>query len=317
MNTSGEAEDSYRVTELACSGCRVATASSGHLSLLIEVTESGASNPRALPNFHYRPPRAVAIEAGSRRRVERVATLTCGSKEKATESAFVRIAAACLDTRGARLTEGELEGRVDDFARVFGALGRPPTQTVEALWSKLAIVLWSKDVRLALASWQSNPRAIETLEQGLTRLHVKTSGVDRREHAVRLEELAEPAGGRTVLVSMVPKEDCSGETVADLREAILERVDGDVDARRRLEALVTLSLGQSWREAGDLRFSLKDARRQLRIFDSRDVPTVPQPVSLGLRDVCFVVDLRDTDPMPLAAARGLGSFFRGVLPAAG
>ncbi|MBK6463324.1 MAG: PD-(D/E)XK motif protein [Myxococcales bacterium] len=281
---------------------------------MIDATGSGASITRALPSFRFDPPHEVEIEEGPRESVEHVATLLCGSKDEAIESTFVRIAIACLDTTASNLTDTELEVRIDEFAWVFGALRRPARLSVEGLWGQLAIVLWSTNVRLALASWQSNADAIEALDDGKARLHVKVSGPKRREHGVRLEDLTEAPGGRTLLASLVLDEAQGGETVADLHEAILAQVEQDLDARRRLERLVTLGLGEAWRDAAERRFSLRDARRRLRFFDSRDVPGVSWPVPLGVRDVRFVVDLRDTDPLPLAAARTLGAFFRGVLP---
>ena len=87
------------------------------------------------------------------------------------------------------------------------------------------------------------------------------------------------------------------------------------EAARRLEVIVADSLGQGWREAGDLRLSLEHARRSLRFYRGEDVPTIPQPVPPAVRDVRFVADLSDIVPVASPVVRALAPALAPLLPA--
>ena len=105
-----------------------------------------------------------------------------------------------------------------------------------------------------------------------------------------------------------------GHSVADLCDVLLARFDGDIELTRRLETVVTQSLGRGWREAATRRFDLGGARRGLRLYAATEVPTVPQPIPPEVKHVHFVVDLSTTSDLSLANARKCSRFFKAVLP---
>jgi hypothetical protein len=281
----------------------------------MSVIPTGTSTPRHFENLRYEPPRDLEVHGeNGAKRLERLATLVCRTKDAALQAAFLRIALALFDTTSERLTEAELEVRLDELVRLFRALGKPATQTIQGLWCELAVILFSADPTHALASWHSSPRALHDFAGGADRLEVKSCGTGMREHALRLEQLQEAPGGRTLIASIVLDGVEEGETVEDLCELIVERVDHDLELRRRLETIVTHSLGRDWKEAANRRFSLEDARRSLRLYDARTVPSVPQPIPSEVRHVSFTVDLSTTEALPLETARELGPFFAKIVP---
>lgn len=298
-----------------CRGCRLAVTHEGFVALAIAVPTDGSSNPRHLVNLVYDPPRELeVVTSDGGRRVETFATLICRTKEPAIEDAFLRISLALLDSAQGGLSEADLERRLDELVSLFRALNQPATQTIQGLWCELAVVVWSSDPRVALSAWHSSPRALHDFASGADRLEVKSCGTGLREHALRLEQLQEAPGGRTILASvLVDETEDDGETVADLVEQIGERVERDKELKRRLETIVTHSLGRDWREAASRRFSLERARSSLRLYDARDVPTIPMPIPTAVKHVSFTVDLSDTNDLPLEEARSRGSFFVAVL----
>jgi hypothetical protein len=309
------AEGSFRLGEQVCPGCRIAATHEGHLALLLDVVRTGTSTRRRFEVLHYDPPGPLEVFGGvGAARVEHLATLICRTTDDALRSTFLRIAVTLLDTTNEKLTEAELDARLDQLVSLFRALGRPSTQTIQGLWCELAVILWSPDARLALASWHSSPRALHDFGSGADRLEVKSCGTGMREHGVRLDQLQEALGGRTLVASVVLSEEDEGQTVADVCAAILERVDHDQELARRLEIIVTKSLGREWREAASRRWSLDDARVLLRFYDVRDVPTVPQPIPSEVRHVQFTVDLSTTVPLSVEQARSFGPFFQAMVP---
>jgi hypothetical protein len=137
-----------------------------------------------------------------------------------------------------------------------------------------------------------------------------------REHELRLEQLHEAPGGRTIFASILVSETDDGSTVSDLRALILERIGNDLELIRRLEAIVTQSLGRDWREAANRRFDLDAAREDLRLYLATQIPTIPQPLPAEIKHVRFVVDLSSIEAMLLTDARDVGDWFRDILPPA-
>ncbi len=296
-----------------CSGCRLAKTHEGLSALALAVTPSGTSTPRRLPTLHYDPPRALEIVGDAGRRIESFATLACRTKDAAIEDAFLRIARALLDSPGGGLTEAALERRIDEFVCLFRALSKPATQTIQALWCELAVVLWAPEPRVALRAWHSAPPALHAFASGPDRLEVKSCSTGLHDYALRLEQLHEAPGGRTLFVSILADEDDEGSTVSDLVGLVLARVGTDVQLRRHLETTVTRSLGREWSEAANKRFSLVKARRGLAVYDARDIPTVPGPIPTEVKHVAFTVDLSGTTPLSRRDARARGGFFAHML----
>lgn len=294
-------------------GCRIAVTHEGLLALAVTVPATNASTPRRFENLSYDPPRELRIVTPTAHREETLATLVCRSGDVAVQDAFLRIALAMLDAPDAPLTEAQLEHRLDELVSLFRALQKPATQTIQGLWAELAVVLWSPDVRAALAAWHSSPRALHDFAAGADRLEVKSCGTGLREHALRLEQLHEAPGGRTLFVSIIVASDDDGETVSDLVAAIRARLGKDAELVRRLETIVTHSLGREWREAAAQRFSLSDAARGMRLYDARTIPTIPGPVPVEVKHVTFTVDLSTTEFLSRFEARAASPFFAAII----
>lgn len=298
-----------------CPGCRIAISHEGHLALAVAVEPTGASTKRRFENLSYDPPRMLRVFSGDASREESLATLVCRTKDAGLEDAFLRIAIALLDSPPGALSERDLEHRLDELVSLFRALGMPATQTIQGLWAELAIILWSSDVSAALAAWHSSPRALHDFASGADRLEVKSCGSGLREHALRLEQLHEAPGGRTLFASIVVTPDDEGETVSDLASRIRERVGDAPELLRRLETIVTRSLGRDWRDAAKERFSEADARRELGIYEASRIPSVPGPLPVEVKHVSFTVDLSTTPALTTAEARAVSPFFAQVFAA--
>lgn len=305
----------YSLGGLVCAGCRLAVTHERFLALLIDVERTGTSTPRRLENVLYLPPHALeVVGAATGKRVEHLAVLVCRSSEPELESMFLRLAKALLDGGPRKLSEADLESRIDELVTLVRALSQPGRLTIQGLWCELAIVAWSRDPKQTLASWHSSSRALFDFEQGPDRLEVKSCATGLREHTIRLDQLQEAPGGRTLIASLTVQETEDGESVEDLCDLIRKRVWGDVELTRRLETVVAQSLGDQWREVASRRYSLQAARQSLRVYPAACVPSVSRAIPAEVSNVQFVVDLSTTDAVSLEAARSLAPFFDHVLP---
>lgn len=297
--------------------CLVARSHEGFPAVLLRF-DGGArdSAPRRLANMRYEPPRPIdLLRAGRVIEQVRLAALECRTTDAQLGAYFFRVVGALiLDSEGV-VDEAQFDAGLDAVVTLFRALQRPGVRSVQGLWAELAVIAWSADPRAALAAWHSNPHQLHDFAVGSFRLEVKGTLKALREHAFLLDQLSSMSPGVTLIASMMLAETDDGMNVADLVSAIGGRLGVGTEAARRLEVIVADSLGQGWREAGDLRLSLEHARRSLRFYRGEDVPTIPQPVPPAVRDVRFVADLSDIVPVASPVVRALAPALAPLLPA--
>lgn len=293
---------------------RVGRSYENHPALLIEFDEpKPLSLARRLVNLSYSPPAAVDIAGndGIHHRVV-LAVLECRTADPDLGEYFFRIARAILLDDPSAATEQGFENALDALVTLFRGLQRTGTRTIQGLWAELAIILWSGEPLAALSSWHSSPRALHDFSAGSFRLEVKSSSRRLREHTFVLDQLAALGEGATIVASLLLDETDDGSSVFDLLRAIAARTGAEPAAR--LETIVADSLGNSWRDAIDTRFSVDGALSGLRFYAAEDIPTIPQPLPAAIKDVHFTVDLSGTPFLELEDARSRCDLFAQILP---
>ena len=306
----------YRV-EPAAGVCRVARNHDGQPAVLFAFPSGQqASAPRRLAMISYEPPRSLALSRdGEVLETARLAILECRTADPQLAAYFFRVVDSVLLDNGRLVDEARFDSALDAVVTLFRALQRPGIRSIQGLWAELAILAWAADPGLALSAWHSSPRALHDFSAGSFRLEVKSTLKSVREHTFLLDQLASMAPGITIVASLMLAEADDGVGVHELVEQISARAGRGTEATKRLEAIVAESLGQSWREAGDTRFSIEAARRSLLLYQAERVPTIPQPLPPAIKDVRFVADLSNVPPTGLDEARALGPLFGAVLPA--
>jgi hypothetical protein len=305
----------YALGEALDKHCRLALSHEGYVALVLDVVPTGASFGHQLENLHYYPPRDLEI-IGPKGKAEiaKRAVLVCRSNDPSLKEAFLRLAVALLSIGGDRLTEDVLRDRIDELVSLFRAMARPAEQTVQGLWAELAMIAWSADPVAACVAWHSQPRALHDFGGGADRLEVKSCSTGTREHSLRHEQLLELPEGRTLLASLIVRDAPEGASVEDLCAIVQARTGGDLELRRRVEAIVTRSLGRDWREAATRTFALEEARSSLKVYLAETVPTIAQPIHPAISNISFTVRLEGIEDTGIATARGIRPFFRALLP---
>lgn len=227
---------------------------------------------------------------------------------------FFRFAKLFLDHGEGPMSEDELDSRVDAVVALFQALSQPGSGTVQGLWVELAVIVTSSDPVIAIASWHSSPRNLHDFSSGPFRFEVKSSSQELREHRFLLEQLSEQPSGRTLVCSLLVEEDVNGVSVGELVAMLRKRLANEEESQRRLETVVTKTLGKNWFDSDAIRFNLEAALESVRLYDARDVPTVLQPLPSEVKRVEFVVDLSSVEAMSLASARSIAPYFARLLP---
>jgi Putative PD-(D/E)XK family member, (DUF4420) len=293
---------------------RVGRSYENHPAILIEFSEPRASSlVRRLANLTYSPPSIVdlARSDGVHQRAL-LAVLECHTSDPDLAAYFFRIAQSILLDDRESNTEQGFERALDALVTLFRALQRSGVRTVQGLWAELAVILWAADSTSAMSSWHSSPHALHDFGAGSFRLEVKSSLKGLREHTFLLDQLATVGGGTTIVASILLNAAADGLSVFDLTTAIVPRLRRD--SASRLEVIVADSLGNSWREAGETRFSLEAARTSLRLYRAEQIPTIPQPLPPEVKDVRFTVDLSSTPHLGLVECRACSELFAKLLP---
>jgi hypothetical protein len=297
---------------------RIARSYSNQPALLIATAGSGLT-PRRLANLTFAPPLDMVVaraDGGSER--ARFAVLICTAEDADLERYFCRVLGAFFgDVGDASVTAPsaeEVERTLDGITTLFSALNRAPKQSVQGLWSELAIVAWAREPEAAISAWHSAPTALHDFALGSHRLEVKSTLTKLREHHFQLDQLSSATTGETVIASVMLQQTSHGLSVFDLAEQIGERV-GD-EAAARLETIIADCLGRDWRDADadDGRFDLDATKHTLRLYRAKDVPTVAQPLPTGIKRVEFVADLSHAHELPLVEARALAPLYNDLLP---
>lgn len=294
---------------------RVGRSHTGNPALLVAFPDAqgGGVAPRKLALLQYSSPSSVEVLAadGSQRR-ERLAILECRSTDAQLVALFFRIVEAVLLDQVRDL--GTFEEALDAVVTLFRGLQRAGKRSIQGLWCELAIIAWSADPVATLSAWHSTPTALHDFAAGGYRLEVKGTVKQLREHSFSLDQLATVSPGETVVASFMMAEDDGGASAFDLADIIKERLGGSAESVRRLETVIAESLGDQWRDASEVRYSMDAARTGLAFYRSSVVPSVPQPLPTAVKDVRFVVDLSGVPMLGVDEGRQLATFFGRVLP---
>ena len=242
----------------------------------------------------------------------RLAVLECYASERRLASYFFRIVAETLVPEAAVGIESRFEAAVDTVISLFKALQQPGSRTIQGLWAALAMIAYSTNPQVALSSWHSNPRALHDFASGVSRLEVKSTLRDLREHTFLLDQLILGGEGAIVIASLILREIDGGCSIFNLVAAIKARLSSP-EAKRRLDTIVADALGAGIAEVDDHMYDLDGARMSLCLFQASDVPRTPAAPP-EVKDVSFTADLSTTRQLPLEDARRISTQFADLLP---
>jgi hypothetical protein len=292
--------------------CRVGRSSQGHPVLLLSFSREGGSSAMRLATLEYRPPADVEIVGESR--TARLAILECKTADPQLVAYFFRIVNAVIVEDDRTASEEYFTTTLDAIVALFRALQRPGLRTVQGLWAELAVIAWARRPDVAISAWHSDSHELHDFSAGSFRLEIKSTARSLREHSFLLDQLSSMGPGTTLIASLLLVEDKHGTSLGDLVELIRSRVGTLHDVQRRLEVIIGEGLGQSWKDAGDVRYNFDEARASLRIYRTEQIPTVPQPLPAGVRDVRFTADLSSSPWLALPEARSIAGLYGDLLP---
>lgn len=226
-----------------------------------------------------------------------VALFQCRDSDRALRRYFFRAVAGLLSDLSVTPDFDEFDQGARGLIELFDSIVQPGTESVQGVWAELLLISLSTQPNELMAYWHTAPTSTYDFASAPHRLEVKSTVNQTRVHRFALEQLEVAEGGFTAVASMCLREDEDGIGVDDLVDDLVERLTPQYKAK--LRRVVATALGQRWRDAATMRFSLEDAVRGLRFFSSSDVPSVTP--GEGVSGVKFNADLANTPPLSLAS----------------
>ena len=189
---------------------------------------------------------------------------------------------------------------------MFQALDSPPLKVAQGLWTELFILAESEDPGKLVDAWHSVPEDLYDFNDGCHRIEVKSASGQVRRHSFSLAQLQPPAGTHLVVASVIVNRAGGGTTVNDLADELRCRLSGSPEQQLRIYRVVTLTLGDRWREFSLERFDRPEARNSLAFFRPSDIPMVNSDLPAGVSNVRFSADLTGKVPYSEQETRALG-----------
>lgn len=297
---------------------RLARSSDNFPALLIATT-GGGLNPRRLANLRFDPPVGMVVtraDGGSEQTA--FAVLLCTTRDLELQRYFCRAINSFFGKVGDAAilppTAAEIGQTLDGVTSLFSSLSRASKRSVRSLWAELAFVVASHAPEIAISAWHSSPNELHAFKLGSCRLEVKSSTTALREHIFHLDQLTTKATGETLIASIVLQERLGGTSLFELCEQVESKLDRG--SSERLQAIIASSLGESWRDADadHFRFDFHATMQSLVLYRCTEIPRIPEPLPIGIKDVVYTADLSTAVSLPLEQARALTPFYRSILP---
>ena len=175
--------------------------------------------------------------------------VSCVEADRATENYFLRVIEALLPSLGECPNACSINQAVDSLVELFRALSNPPTKTVRGLWAELFLLTESEDPQKLIDAWHTVPGDLYDFNEGSHRIEVKSTTGPIRRHHFSLAQLLPPEGTSLAIVSVIVDRAGGGTAINDLIKELHSLFSGSPPRLLRLYKLITLTLGDRWREA--------------------------------------------------------------------
>jgi hypothetical protein len=244
----------------------------------------------------------------------RISVVTCHDADGELIDRFFDAIEVILRSVGDMPDSVKLRRIIAGLTELFQMFGRPPQGTVQGLWTELWLIAHSDDPRELLATWHVKPTAAFDFSAGDQRIELKSSSTSLRRHRFSHRQLTPPSSTQAVVVSVLVEAMNAGTSLADLLDAIRQRVD-DPELIVHLQRVVAETLGNEWRSALRMAYDAQLASDSLRFYAAERVPSLSSPIPSAISDLRYTVDLSATESLTFDQALSMGGIVAAAVPA--
>lgn len=216
---------------------------------------------------------------------------------------FLGVAATIIRLLGSSPGPGEVSAGMRRLVKIFESQ-EAPRGSVLGLFGELLVIATASDAGALVDAWHARvDNRFDFADEG-SRLEVKTTTKDVREHMFGLRQLKPVAGAEVRIASLMTTETSAGTSIGDLVARVEGRLGGDPMRQVKVHQQVAATLGNDWVRYLSHSFDEVQAEATLLILDPALVPQVEEPppevVSVTLAVDCSGVPV-DSAPAGLAS----------------
>jgi len=219
--------------------------------------------------------------------------ITLGSNDPALVAVFLRFAQVLTQQLPSRPKASEVATQIQGLVELLQNLRQPSTKTIQGLWAELLVMDTRLDPESWISAWHVDPMGLHDFILGESRVEVKSSSGQVRQHRFSHNQLNAPVGSSLSIASVLVERSGQGLSVFDLSERLHSRLT--VSASFVLDNTISATLGLDFQKAREIRFDQDSARASLLFFPLGVVPRLNEEVSDRISDIAYSVRLLDSD----------------------
>lgn len=243
--------------------------------------------------------------------------VSCTSADRAIQDYFLHVMETVLRIVGPQPSLTKIVDTISSLVAILHELTSAPRRSLIGLYGELTIISLSQDAIAAVKAWRADTEDRFDFSSGDVRLEVKATSNRIRKHSFSVDQCSPQSGITAVVASLFVQPTGDGESLEQIVQGILARIDRDDQARLKLQITVARSLGSNLLQSMSACFDDALAKSSLRFFDAHTLPAVRGTFPSTVSHIRFDADLSGFAPASLATLRKQSAVLRGLLPVDG
>lgn len=183
---------------------------------------------------------------------------------------FLAVAAALVRLLGPTPAPGQVSAGMRQLVKIFET-SEAPRGSVLGLFGELLVIASGSDPGALVDAWHARvDNRFDFAAEG-TRLEVKSTTKDVREHMFGLSQLKPVVGADVRVVSIMTTETGAGTSIGDLVARVERGLGGDARRQIKVHQQVAATLGADWARYLNHRFDEGQASQTLVVLDRKSV----------------------------------------------
>lgn len=299
----GDGNNSFFTLEIPnAPGYRIGKDSSGLPCLLIPINEQQdiGDNLIVLENVAFIPRIQCRIYHFDNFLEESLFSLMrCTSSDDVIQSYFLRVLSLIIADINSASSQNSISTSIKKMVELFRTLSLSPRKTVQGLWAEIFLIAKSKSPNLLIDAWHVEKDSIYDFGSGRQYVEVKSTSTRTRRHHFSLNQLTPPKTADVLVISLFVERIGAGTSINDMIAALQQRVDISAASILKVESVVALTLGNSWRQAVEDSFDFELASQSLLAYDVKSIPTIDCQIPSAITGVNFYSDLSQIKPIKI------------------
>jgi hypothetical protein len=173
----------------------------------------------------------------------------------------------------------------------------------------LFVIDRSQDPSYLVRAWHVDTVDKYDFNDSVNKVEVKSTKGQERTHLFSIDQLHPNAGSDLLIASVFVNQAGIGNNIFDIADSIEKRVT-DPELKAKLKEIVYKTIGPRIDDAAKLMFDYKFAVDTYRIYDYRDIPSIPlEAIPSQVSGVHFRSDLSEIDPVDMSTLSDKGKLF--------